>query len=77
MKVVLFANTDWYLWNFRRSLALTREARTALLQKRLADQHPDYLKTSRRLPARIQLGAFHPRAVRRAVCYNLTIVVGD
>lgn len=22
MKVVLFANTDWYLWNFRRSLAL-------------------------------------------------------
>lgn len=27
MKVVLFANTDWYLWNFRRSLALAlREA---------------------------------------------------
>ena len=22
MKVVLFANTDWYLWNFRRTLAL-------------------------------------------------------
>jgi len=22
MKVVLFANTEWYLWNFRRSLAL-------------------------------------------------------
>lgn len=22
MKIVLFANTDWYLWNFRRSLAL-------------------------------------------------------
>lgn len=22
MKLVLFANTDWYLWNFRRSLAL-------------------------------------------------------
>lgn len=22
MKVVLFANTDWYLWNFRRALAL-------------------------------------------------------
>ncbi|WP_240098613.1 glycosyltransferase family 4 protein [Thermomonas flagellata] len=22
MKAVLFANTDWYLWNFRRSLAL-------------------------------------------------------
>lgn len=22
-KVVLFANTEWYLWNFRRSLALT------------------------------------------------------
>src|SRR3546814_1390083 len=22
VKVVLFANTDWYLWNFRRSLAL-------------------------------------------------------
>jgi len=22
MKVLLFANTDWYLWNFRRSLAL-------------------------------------------------------
>lgn len=22
MKVILFANTDWYLWNFRRSLAL-------------------------------------------------------
>lgn len=27
MKVVLFANTDWYLWNFRRSFALAlREA---------------------------------------------------
>lgn len=27
MNVVLFANTDWYLWNFRRSLALgLREA---------------------------------------------------
>lgn len=27
MKLVLFANTDWYLWNFRRSLALAlREA---------------------------------------------------
>lgn len=27
MKAVLFANTDWYLWNFRRSLALAlREA---------------------------------------------------
>ena len=27
MKIVLFANTDWYLWNFRRSLALAaREA---------------------------------------------------
>ena len=23
MKIVLFANTEWYLWNFRRSLALT------------------------------------------------------
>lgn len=22
MKIVLFANTDWYLWNFRRSLAV-------------------------------------------------------
>ena len=22
MKLVLFANTDWYLYNFRRSLAL-------------------------------------------------------
>lgn len=22
MKILLFANTDWYLWNFRRSLAL-------------------------------------------------------
>lgn len=22
MKLILFANTDWYLWNFRRSLAL-------------------------------------------------------
>ena len=22
MRIVLFANTDWYLWNFRRSLAL-------------------------------------------------------
>ena len=22
MKIILFANTDWYLWNFRRSLAL-------------------------------------------------------
>ena len=27
MKVVLFANTEWYLYNFRRSLALAlREA---------------------------------------------------
>jgi len=27
MKLILFANTDWYLWNFRRSLALAlREA---------------------------------------------------
>ncbi len=27
MKIVLFANTDWYLWNFRRSLAVAaREA---------------------------------------------------
>jgi glycosyltransferase involved in cell wall biosynthesis len=27
MKLLLFANTDWYLWNFRRSLALAlREA---------------------------------------------------
>lgn len=26
-KVVLFANTDWYLYNFRRSLALTLEQR--------------------------------------------------
>lgn len=23
MKIVLFANTDWYLWNFRRSLAIS------------------------------------------------------
>lgn len=23
MKLILFANTDWYLWNFRRSLALS------------------------------------------------------
>lgn len=23
MKIILFANTDWYLWNFRRSLAFT------------------------------------------------------
>ena len=23
MKAVLFANTDWYLYNFRRSLALS------------------------------------------------------
>ena len=22
MKIILFANTDWYLWNFRRSLAV-------------------------------------------------------
>ena len=22
MKIILFANTEWYLWNFRRSLAL-------------------------------------------------------
>lgn len=26
MKLVLFANTDWYLWNFRRSLALELRA---------------------------------------------------
>lgn len=26
MKLVLFANTDWYLWNFRRSLALALRA---------------------------------------------------
>jgi len=26
MKIVLFANTDWYLWNFRRSLALALRA---------------------------------------------------
>ncbi len=26
MKVILFANTDWYLYNFRRSLALAAEA---------------------------------------------------
>jgi glycosyltransferase involved in cell wall biosynthesis len=26
MKIVLFANTDWYLWNFRRSLALAARA---------------------------------------------------
>ena len=25
-KVVLFANTDWYLYNFRRSLALSLQA---------------------------------------------------
>jgi len=25
-KVVLFANTDWYLWNFRRSLAVAMQA---------------------------------------------------
>jgi hypothetical protein len=22
MRVILFANTEWYLWNFRRSLAI-------------------------------------------------------
>jgi glycosyltransferase involved in cell wall biosynthesis len=27
MKVILFANTDWYLYNFRRSLALALQAR--------------------------------------------------
>lgn len=33
MKVILFANTDWYLWNFRRSLALAlRDARHDVLQ---------------------------------------------
>ena len=26
MKIVLFANTEWYLWNFRRSLALALRA---------------------------------------------------
>jgi len=26
MRVILFANTDWYLWNFRRSLALALRA---------------------------------------------------
>ena len=26
MKIVLFANTDWYLWNFRRSLAMAARA---------------------------------------------------
>jgi glycosyltransferase involved in cell wall biosynthesis len=26
MKIVLFANTDWYLWNFRRSLAQAAQA---------------------------------------------------
>ena len=26
MKVILFANTDWYLYNFRRSLALALQA---------------------------------------------------
>ena len=26
MKLVLFANTDWYLYNFRRSLALALQA---------------------------------------------------
>jgi glycosyltransferase involved in cell wall biosynthesis len=26
VKIVLFANTDWYLWNFRRSLALALSA---------------------------------------------------
>ena len=25
-KIILFANTDWYLYNFRRSLALAAQA---------------------------------------------------
>ena len=46
MKIVLFANTEWYLWNFRRSLAVAlRDAghdvllipRTALTVKSCAN----------------------------------------
>lgn len=52
MKVVLFANTDWYLYNFRRSLALTlRDAGYDVL---LISPHGPYGKRLQHLGLRWQ-----------------------
>ena len=57
-KIVLFANTDWYLYNFRRSLALAlREAGHELLLLSPPGEYGARLRALGLLEARGKLGA--------------------